>query len=176
MRRERGHPLPSAYREGRLATCQLGASLFRGHAVSQAADDCHEATDVVVGVDRQRKIHVNWHACEEAARQWESCREHPDDRMRHVFNRERLTDDVVVPGESPLPIAVGQHHCLRDARSILVLLKKPASRRRGAEHGKKLLGDAKPCHAFRGSGTRYRENIRGTSGPRADLLEGGEML
>ena len=62
------------------------------------------------------QVHVDRCARKQAARQREVRREHADDEMRCVLNRDRLTDDVRTAGEPPLPVAVREHHGLRAAR------------------------------------------------------------
>ena len=176
MLREHRHPLPLADRQCCLSAREFGAGLGRSDTRAEAADDSHEAANVLVPVDGQREVHVDGGSREQGAGQREPGREYANDGVRPVLDRDGPAENVRASRESPLPIPVREHDGLGGARRVVAAVEQAAHGRSRAQHRKQLPCDSKAAHPFGKASTGHREDIGGVARPGANLLECRQML
>jgi hypothetical protein len=113
---------------------------------------------------------------EQAAGQREVRRQHADNEVRCVLDRDGLPDDVRTAGKATLPVAVREHHGLGDPRDIVAGTEEATRHRRRAEHRQELMCHPKAVHPFWRLGPGDGEDVRCVAGPGADLLERSQVL
>ena len=95
------------WRELRLQQADFGVGLLQRRARTQAADHRHEIAGPigvrVARIDVERNPDVGLRR-----REAEVARHHADDLALHAFELDRVTDDVGIGGESPLPQRLAQ--------------------------------------------------------------------